>query len=101
MSCEGSVQRGGNRVRVNVQLFDAETGNHLWAERFDKLLADLFDMQDEIVARLAGSLNALRSSPPRRDARNRLRNRTSIDLNFQGLACFNKGVTPDNLARAT
>ena len=50
---EGSVQRGGNRMRVNVQLIDAETGNHLWAERFDKPLADLFDMQDEIVARLA------------------------------------------------
>ena len=49
---EGSVQRGGNRMRVNVQLIDAETGNHLWAERFDKPLADLFDMQDEIVARL-------------------------------------------------
>jgi TolB-like protein len=55
---EGSVQRGGNRVRVNVQLVDAETGNHLWAERFDKPLADLFDMQDEIVARLAGALNS-------------------------------------------
>ena len=53
---EGSVQRGGNRMRVNVQLIDAETGNHLWAERFDKPLADLFDMQDEIVARLAGAL---------------------------------------------
>jgi hypothetical protein len=39
-----------------VQLIDAETGNHLWAERFDKPLADLFDMQDEIVARLAGAL---------------------------------------------
>ena len=55
---EGSVQRGGSRMRVNVQLIDAETGNHLWAERFDKPLADLFDMQDEIVARLAGALNA-------------------------------------------
>ena len=55
---EGSVQRGGNRMRVNVQLVDAETGNHLWAERFDKPLADLFDMQDEIVARLAAALNA-------------------------------------------
>ena len=54
---EGSVQRGGNRMRVNVQLIDAETGNHLWADRFDKPLADLFDMQDEIVARLAGALN--------------------------------------------
>ena len=47
---EGSVQRGGNRLRVNVQLIDAETGNHLWAERFDKPVADLFDMQDEIVS---------------------------------------------------
>jgi adenylate cyclase len=50
---EGSVQRGGNRMRVNVQFIDAETGSHLWAERFDKPLADLFDTQDEIVARLA------------------------------------------------
>src|SRR5271170_3913644 len=53
---EGSVQRGGARMRVNVQLIDAESGNHLWAERFDKPLADLFDMQDEIVARLANAL---------------------------------------------
>jgi adenylate cyclase len=44
---EGSVQRGGDRMRVNVQLIDAETGNHLWADRFDKPLADLFDMQNE------------------------------------------------------
>ena len=96
---EGSVQRGGNRVRVNVQLFDAETGNHLWAERFDKLLADLFDMQDEIVARLAGSLNAQLVAAEARRAEQAPKP-DSIDLNFQGLACFNKGVTPDNLARA-
>ena len=55
---EGSVQRGSNRLRVNVQLIDAETGNHLWAERFDKPVADLFNMQDEIVARLANRLGA-------------------------------------------
>ena len=55
---EGSVQRGGNRLRVNVQLIDSETGNHLWAERFEKPVADLFDMQDEIVSRLANTLNA-------------------------------------------
>ena len=53
---EGSVQRSGSRMRVNVQLIDAETGAHLWAERFDKPVADLFDMQDEIVARLASQL---------------------------------------------
>ena len=40
--------RRQSRMRVNVQLIDAETGNHLWAERFDKPLTDLFDMQDEI-----------------------------------------------------
>jgi TolB-like protein/DNA-binding winged helix-turn-helix (wHTH) protein len=54
----GSMQRGSNRLRVNAQLTDAETGNHLWAERFDKPVADLFDMQDEIVSRLANTLNA-------------------------------------------
>ena len=53
---EGSVQRGGERMRVNVQLINAESGHHLWAERFDKPIADLFDMQDEIVARLSGAL---------------------------------------------
>ena len=46
------------RMRVNVQLIDAETGNHLWADRFDKPIADLFEMQDEIVARLANQLGA-------------------------------------------
>jgi TolB-like protein/class 3 adenylate cyclase len=55
---EGSVQRGGNRIRVNVQLIDAEKGNHLWVERFDKPVTDLFDMQDEIVSRLANTLDA-------------------------------------------
>ena len=55
---EGSVQRSGKRLRVNVQLIDAESGKHLWAERFDKPVADLFDMQDEIVSRLAHTLGA-------------------------------------------
>jgi TolB-like protein len=54
---EGSVQRSSSRLRVNVQLIDAETGNHVWAERFDKPVADLFDMQDEIVARITNALN--------------------------------------------
>jgi adenylate cyclase len=52
---EGSVQRSGNRLRLNAQLINAETGNHLWAERFDKPVADLLEMQDEIVARLAAT----------------------------------------------
>ena len=53
---QGSVQRGGNRLRVNVQLVETATGSHLWAERFDKQTGDLLDMQDEVVARLARQL---------------------------------------------
>jgi TolB-like protein/class 3 adenylate cyclase/TPR repeat protein len=96
---EGSVQRGGKRMRVNVQLIDAETGNHLWAERFDKPLADLFDMQDEIVARLAGALNAQLVVAEARRAE-QTPNPDSMDLYFQGLAWLNKGLTPDNLSQA-
>ncbi len=96
---EGSVQRGGNRMRVNVQLIDTETGSHLWAERFDKPLADLFDMQDEIVARLASALNAQLVAAEARRAE-QAPNPDSMDLYFQGLAWHNKGTTPDTVLRA-
>jgi TolB-like protein len=96
---EGSVQRGGNRLRVNVQLIDAETGNHLWAERFDKPVADLFDMQDEIVSRLANALNAeLIAAEARRAELSP--NPDATDLVFQGWAVFNRGWTPAHMARA-
>jgi TolB-like protein/class 3 adenylate cyclase len=96
---EGSVQRGGNRMRVNVQLIDAESGNHLWAERFDKPLADLFDMQDEIVARLANALNAQLAAAEARRAE-QAPHPDSMDLYFQGLAWYNKGASRDNVAQA-
>ncbi len=96
---EGSVQRGGNRMRLNVQLIDAESGSHLWAERFEKPVTDLFEMQDEIVARLANSLNAqLVAAEARRAEQAPTPN--SMDLYFQGLAWVNKGLTPDNVAQA-
>ena len=53
---EGSVQRDQNRVRVNAQLIDGETGAHLWADRFEESIADLFKLQDQVVARLANTL---------------------------------------------
>jgi TolB-like protein len=96
---EGSAQRGGNRMRVNVQLIDAETGAHLWAERFDKPLADLFDMQDEIVARLADALSSQLIEAEARRAE-RVATPDSMDLYFQGQACLNKGFTPDNSGQA-
>jgi adenylate cyclase len=54
---EGSVQRDQNRVRANAQLIDAETGAHVWADRFEEDVADLFKLQDQVVARLANALN--------------------------------------------
>jgi len=97
---EGSVQLGGNRMRVNVQLVDAETSNHLWAERFDRPLADLFDMRDEIVAHLAGQLDTqLIEAEARRAQQAPLP--YSIDLYFQGMAWLNKGTTPEDIAQAS
>ena len=96
---EGSVQRGGNRMRVNVQFIDAETGNHLWAERFDKPLTDLFDMQDEIVARLATALNDQLAAAEARRAE-KAPTVDLMDLYFQGMAWINKGHGPENAKQA-
>lgn len=96
---EGSVRRGNNRLRVNVQLIDAETGNHLWAERFDKPVADFFDMQDEIVSRLANALDAQLAEVEAQRA-GRALHPDAMDLYFQGKACWNKGLTPEYLAQA-
>jgi adenylate cyclase len=95
---EGSVQRASSRMRVSVQLIDAESGNHLWAERFDKPLTDLFDMQDEIVGRLANALSAQLLSAEAR--RSELKpNPDAMDLCFQGWALLHR-YAPDGLAVA-
>src|SRR5579871_1432031 len=53
---EGSVRKSGNRIRVTAQLIDASDGSHLWSERYDRELIDVFEVQDEIAAAIAGSL---------------------------------------------
>jgi tetratricopeptide (TPR) repeat protein len=96
---EGSVQRDGDRLRVSAQLIDAETATHLWAERFDKTAVDLFDIQDEIVSRLANTLDSqLIEAEAQRAARSP--HPDAMDLYFQGVACWHKGVTPDYLMQA-
>ena len=96
---EGSVQRDQNQVRVNAQLIDAKSGGHLWAERFDKPLSNLFSMQDDIVASLASQLGAELITNEARRAE-RTPNPNSMDLYFQGMAWFNKGRNPADTARA-
>ena len=53
---EGSIRRAGNRVRITAQLIDAPTGAHLWADRYDRDLTDIFEVQHEVVERIVGAL---------------------------------------------
>ena len=88
---EGSVQRDASRVRVNAQLIDAESGAHLWADRFDDDVADLFKLQDEVVARLARTLQIeLVNAEAQRSLHDRPRNPDAIDLTMRGLALLNQ-----------
>ena len=89
---EGSVQRGGKCLRVNVQLLDTETACHIWAERFDKPIADLLEMQDEIVSRLANTLGQELAHAEARRAEGSA-NPDSMDHYFLGLAMAQKGQT--------
>jgi adenylate cyclase len=83
---EGSVRRGGERVRVNAQLIDAETGNHIWAERYDRDLAEMFAVQDEItlaVTRAIGTVVAV--AEQRRALRRPHRSLTAWEAYQRGL----------------
>jgi serine/threonine-protein kinase len=64
---EGSVRRSGNRIRVTAQLINAEDGYHLWSQRYDREMADLFDMQDEIAQSIASALQVKLSGTPAAD----------------------------------
>jgi tetratricopeptide (TPR) repeat protein len=86
-------------MRVNAQLIDAQSGNHLWAERFERPVTDLFEMQDEIVARIANTLNAQLIAVEARRAE-RAPTPDSMDLYFQGEAWVNRGVTFESMSKA-
>jgi adenylate cyclase len=88
---EGSVQRDQNRVRVNAQLVDAETGAHLWADRFEEDVADLFKLQDEVVARLAYNLGyALIKAEAEKGTRSK--SPDIIDLTMRGWSLLRLGA---------
>ncbi|UPK17344.1 adenylate/guanylate cyclase domain-containing protein [Bradyrhizobium sp. 131] len=91
---EGSVQGGEARIRVNAQLIDTETGAHLWAERFDKPRADIFDMQDEITTRLGRTVGVeLVAAEGRRAERERPNNMDAGDLAMRGWAILNQPLS--------
>ncbi len=98
---EGSVQRASNRLRLNVQLIDARVGSHLWAERFDREQTDLFQMQDEIVGRLARTLDVeLTAIIAQSAGHSYSENVVSVDYIFRGRAALNRGLTADAQADA-
>jgi len=86
---EGSVRKRGSRVRITAQLIDAMTGTHLWADRFDGSLEDVFDLQDKVATSVAGVIEpALQAAEMRRSAARPTTDLTTYDLYLRALAAF-------------
>jgi tetratricopeptide (TPR) repeat protein len=93
---EGSVRTGGNRVRVTAQLIDAATGGHVWAERFDRELADIFAVQDEIVGAIAGRLAQGLVDAAVASAQSKpTENLTAYDRLLRGRAAWRRGAAAE------
>ncbi|MBD2750422.1 hypothetical protein IC232_27570 [Microvirga sp. BT688] len=83
---EGSVRRSGPRIRITAQLVDASTGGHLWAEHYDGVVEDVFDLQDQITASVVGSIQpSIRSAEIERARRKRPENLDAYDLVMRAL----------------
>jgi len=86
---EGSVRKGGNRVRITGQLIDAATGTHLWADRFDGLIEDVFELQDKVASSVAGVIEpALQAAETARSAGRPTTDLTAYDLYLRGYATY-------------
>jgi TolB-like protein len=83
---EGSVRKAGNRVRITAQLIEAETGSHIWAERYDRMLDDIFTLQDELTMSVVGAIEpSLRKAEIERVKRKRPDNLDAYDLVLRAL----------------
>jgi adenylate cyclase len=92
---EGSVRKAGGRVRITAQLIDAATGHHLWAERFDRDLADVFEVQDEVTSRIVATLAGKLAESERRRARSgRTENLEAYDCVLRGRELWER-FTPE------
>jgi TolB-like protein/Flp pilus assembly protein TadD len=95
---EGSVRRAGNRVRITAQLIDAESGRHLWADRFDRQIADIFELQDEITQKIVTELEVkLTRGEQVRLKRRQTNNLEAWDLYVQALTCITHFTREDNV----
>ena len=97
---QGSLRRNGGRVRVSAQMIEAETGGHLWAERFDRALDDIFALQDEIALNVVGALEpSLRRAEVERVKRKRPDSLDAYDLVLQAQRDVDSGM-PAQVTRA-
>jgi TolB-like protein/class 3 adenylate cyclase len=97
---EGSVRKSGNRVRITGQLIDAATGNHIWADRFDGALDDIFELQDRVASSVVGAIEPrLRLSEIERASRKATENLGAYDLYLRALAQTYRN-TEEGLAEA-
>jgi tetratricopeptide (TPR) repeat protein len=95
---EGSVRKAGNRVRITGQLIEVTTGTHLWADRFDGSLEDVFDLQDKVAISVAGVIEpALQAAEIRRTADRPTNDLTAYDLYLRALATINSQTRERNL----
>jgi TolB-like protein/class 3 adenylate cyclase len=86
---EGSVRKGGNRVRITGQLVDALSGAHLWADRFDGLIEDVFEFQDKVASSVAGVIEpALQTAETTRSANRPTNDLTAYDLYLRAYNLF-------------
>ena len=86
---EGSIRKAGNRVRITAQLIDATTGYHLWAERYDRELQDIFAVQDEVTQKIVAALKVtLREGEERRLGRPPTMNLAAYDSYLRGLESY-------------
>ena len=94
---EGSVRKSGNRMRVTGQLIEAESGYHLWADRFEGDLVDIFDLQDQLVTSVVGAIAPqLEKAEIERAKRELTSNPAAYDFYLRGLASWNCWSRPDN-----
>ena len=94
---EGSVRKAGNRVRISGQLIDTATGAHLWADRFDGELADIFDLQDEVTASVVGAIAPrLEQAEIERAKRKPTESLDAYDYFLRGMAAFNQWTRESN-----
>jgi TolB-like protein/class 3 adenylate cyclase len=95
---EGSVRVAGNRVRISGQLIDAATGKHIWADRFDSQLDDIFDLQDRVTMNVIGALSPqLERAEIERAKRKPTESLQAYDYYLRALACANKLTREANI----